>query len=676
MKSLNFIIIKLTVCLITGILIGFYFTIPLKYNISAFCTLMLALTLYYFLQNKKKTFLFGFIAYILMTLLGTLTVRLHNPKSFKNHYTNLIQLETDSTRNSLLKIKDVLKSGNFHDKYVVEILKIDNKIYSGTLLINIAKDSTLQPLKVGSVFMLNERLNTIPIPKNPYQFDYKSYLERQYIYHQIYTTNNSLFKIDYESKGVFSFASSIRETVNTKLKQFNFKDEELSIINALLLGQRKGIDKAIYENYINAGVVHILAVSGLHVGIVLLLLNFLLKPLDYLKHGKILKTLIILFLLWSFAIVAGLSASVTRAVTMFSIVAIAINWKRPTNIYNTLAVSMFILLLIKPLYIFDVGFQLSYIAVFAIVWIRPLLYNLWKPKLKILNFFWSIFTVTTAAQIGVLPISLYYFHQFPSLFFISNLIVIPFLGIILGMGFIVIILALLNVLPQFLADLYGDIISTLNYFIDLVAQQEQFLIKDISFNLLLLFPIYLLLITTVSYLKNSNYSRLVFVLISVLVLQASLSYKKYQSKSDSFTIFNKSRHTLIGREYNKQLTVYHNLNSDNIAEDYSIKNYKIARFIKSIHSDSILDFYSVRNKTLLVIDSLSAYNVKAIQPEYILLRNSPRINLKRLIDSLKPELIIADGSNYKSYVARWKETCKNEKLPFHYTYEMGAYIFK
>ncbi|TYA81458.1 ComEC/Rec2 family competence protein, partial [Seonamhaeicola marinus] len=230
------------------------------------------------------------------------------------------------------------------------------------------------------------------------------------------------------------------------------------IINALFLGQRQNIDRAIYTNYTNAGAIHILAVSGLHVGIIFLILNFLFKPIERLKKGYLIKTIFLLTTLWGFAVIAGLSASVTRAVTMFSIVAIAVNLKRPTNVYNTLAISIFVILLFKPLFIFDVGFQLSFLAVFAIVAIEPMLNKLWKPKNKLLKIYWQTLTVTISAQFGIIPISLFYFHQFPGLFFISNLVIIPLLGFILGFGILIILLASINVLPQFLADAFGFII--------------------------------------------------------------------------------------------------------------------------------------------------------------------------------------------------------------------------
>ena len=139
---------------------------------------------------------------------------------------------------------------------------------------------------------------------------------------------------------------------------------------------------------------------------------------------------------------------------MFTIIAIAMHLKRQTNIYNTLAISVFVLLLLKPNFLFDIGFQLSYLAVLAIVAIQPKLYNIYRPNYKVDTLFWNIFTVTLAAQLGVLPLSLYYFHQFPGLFFLSNLVIIPFLGIVLGMGIVILILASLSVLPEFLVNIY------------------------------------------------------------------------------------------------------------------------------------------------------------------------------------------------------------------------------
>ena len=154
-------------------------------------------------------------------------------------------------------------------------------------------------------------------------------------------------------------------------------------------------------------------------------------------------------LLWCFALIAGMSASVVRAVTMFSFVAVGLSFKRRKTILFSLISSAFLLLLVKPMFLFDVGFQLSYLAVFGIVWVQPKLANLFNCKYWFFRKVWSMCSVSIAAQMGVLPLSLYYFHQFPGLFFLSNVLIIPFLGAILMGGILVIILALSNMLPPF-----------------------------------------------------------------------------------------------------------------------------------------------------------------------------------------------------------------------------------
>jgi competence protein ComEC len=152
-----------------------------------------------------------------------------------------------------------------------------------------------------------------------------------------------------------------------------------------------------------------------------------------------------------FGIVAGLAPSVVRSVTMFSFVAIGQHLRRSVNIYHTLLGSILLILLVQPKFLFDVGFQLSYLALFFILWLHPLLSRLLEPKNKILKYIWEILSVSFAAQIGTLPLSLYYFHQFPGLFFITNLVIIPLTGFIMGLGVVVMVLAFVNLCPYFLS---------------------------------------------------------------------------------------------------------------------------------------------------------------------------------------------------------------------------------
>lgn len=676
MNLLNFNIIKLTFCLILGIVLAHY--LKLNQNLILLTTTVLLVAIgiiLLILKNKiDRLPFFGALTYLCMIGIGINAYNLQDQKTKISHYSHKI-LE-DKNNIFIFKVVGRLKSDAYNDKYIVKIKSINNQESSGKILINIKHDSLKSTLGIGDIVFASTIVNDIQKPLNPYQFDYRKYLELKQVYHQLYLNSDALKIITNNKTTIYGYADKLRVAINENLIEAGFKNDVLGIINALLLGQRQSIDKSIYNSYVNSGTIHILAVSGLHVGILLWILNFILRPFLYLRNGRILRPLIIIILLWSFAVIAGLSPSVTRAVTMFSIISIAMHYKRPTNIYNTLFISAFLILLFKPTFLFEVGFQLSYLAVFGIVSFQPILYKLWKPKFLIPDKLWQIFTVTLAAQIGVVPISLFYFHQFPGLFFISNLVVIPFLSLILGFGLFVIIMALLDGLNKTIVDVYSFIIELLNDFISWIAQFESFLLKDIPFTIFQVLLAYLIVVGAIQTYKKRVFKWLAICFIGVIGFQVIQLNTKHHSLSDVFIVFNKSRFTMIGQKLNSQLIVYHNLNSEKRKYDNVISNYKIGESISEVVEDSIQYLYNFQNNKILVIDSLGVYKNLSFKPDMILLRNSPKINLNRLIDNINPKLIIADASNFKSYVFRWKSTCEDKKIPFHYTNEKGALILK
>ncbi|WP_405292492.1 ComEC/Rec2 family competence protein [Algibacter sp. Ld11] len=674
MKILNFTIIKLTTCLVIGILTGYFFSIALMTALYFTLAASFFLGIAYFIAEKQffKTIWFGILAFISMISIGILTVNIHNEQNFTNHYTHHILNKNNQA--ITFRIREVLKSNTYYDKYVIDVLQVDTKPTKGKSLLSIKKDTINPSLNVDDIYSTKSSFNSLGYPLNPFQFDYESYLEKKYIYHQVSLKRHELFLINDNTHTVFGYANSTRQFINSKLKKYHFKPDELAVINALFLGQRQDLSEDIYNDYRNAGAIHILAISGLHIGVILILLNWSLKPMERLKFGKLQKAILILIILWSFAIIAGLTASVTRAVTMFSIVAIAKNLNRPTNIYNTLAISVFILLLLKPLYIFDVGFQLSYMAVLAIVYIDPMIYKLWQPKNKLLDIYWHTITISIAAQFGIAPLLLFYFHQFAGLFLLSSIIIIPPLAIILGLGIVVILMASLNILPLFLADFFGYIISGMNYIMSVISQQDSFIFNDVHFTTWHVLTSYLIIFSIIQICKNYKFSNLKWALLAVIGFQCALIYTNFRKPSNQFVVFHKSRFSMIGNTMQNKLSVAHDLDSTALLKNSTIKNYTVGHSINNIEHNKLQSIYLLKDKKLLVVDSLNTYHIKSFNPDYVLLRQSPKINLNRLIDSINPKYIVADGSNYKSYTKQWKAICKKRKLPFHDTHEKGAFI--
>lgn len=218
------------------------------------------------------------------------------------------------------------------------------------------------------------------------------------------------------------------------IKKTTLQDDSKALIMALVLGTKKELSDKRIQQYQRAGAMHLLAISGLHIGIVLLLLRFIVAPLKRIRYGTFLAAVLPIALLWCFALITGASSSVIRAVTMFSFLQIGLALKRNNIRIQGVWVSFVVLLFVQPRLLFDVGFQLSYAAVFGIVWMMPYWQRLFVKKHPLVRYVAVLIGLGSIAQLSVLPLSLYYFHQFPLLFWLSNLVLVPFLGIIIMFG--------------------------------------------------------------------------------------------------------------------------------------------------------------------------------------------------------------------------------------------------
>lgn len=299
-------------------------------------------------------------------------------------------------------------------------------------------------------------------PNNPFEFDYRKFMAGQQVMHQHFVGEGfqkiawlNEFPIEY-------FFVRLRVKILDQIDR-HFKDFQASqIAKALLLGQKKSLDRELSEAYATAGAMHVLAVSGLHVGIIYGFFFLWIKPYRLSVRKRICYLTIIILLIWSYALLTGMSPSVMRAATMFSLIGLAQMKSRSPSIYNAIALSALLLLVFDPQLIYAVGFQLSYVALSGILLIQPILVRLWLPGNRILEYIWQISTVGVAAQIATFPISSFYFHMFPVYFLLSNLIAIPGAFLIMSFGVPYMFLGQVNVLGEWLSKLTEIIIQLVN----------------------------------------------------------------------------------------------------------------------------------------------------------------------------------------------------------------------
>lgn len=656
---------------VTGILLGKNFSnefrdLHLAWIVCAVGILILILLRRFFpLIRSVELILFT----ILSSLLGFATIintDLRNSKNYIGKYLN-----NADEKIVVLQIVESLKGNKNFERYVTHVLEVEGHKTNGKVIVNFRKDS-IASTKIGSAFMVKVNMQPIQKPKNPYEFDYAGYLENQQIYHQVFLDFDEIQKINQFSETFIIRLQKFRNNLIRKLSKAGISKDEKAVISALLLGERTHLSTELRQSYINAGAIHILAISGLHVGILFMMFSFFLKPLNYFKHGKLISQFIVLLVLWLFAVIAGLSPSVVRAVTMFSFISVGLFLNRKNSVYHSLIASAFLLLLVHPRFLFEVGFQLSYTAVLSIVWIQPKLESLWKPKFKLVNYFWKLLTVSCAAQLGVLPLSLFYFHQFPALFFLSNVVIIPVLGALLGVGLFVLILVEFEIQAEFIVESYSKIIRLLNDFISYIAGFESFVIQNIYWSAGMMVTAYLALILFLKYIEKKTFHRLAFAaLVIVGFYMVLFSEVTMQQKQDEILVFHKNRSTMLGKIKGQHLEVF------GVSEDEKpvfLTNFTTSKGIDEVRFESELpNFFLVNQEILVVIDSLGLYNYAQVENPIVLLINSPKINLERMIQDVQPRLIIADGSNYRSYVQRWERSCLKSKTPFHDTSQKGAF---
>ncbi len=676
MKALQFPLTRITIAFILGILFV-SFTKPnpsTVFLLLAISTISCLITYFVSKSKIKYSFYFGIATYIVAFSIGGASQIIHTDSYEQNNYVDF-KNAFDNTHTFTLTVREKLKSSPTNERFVALLNSIDQKKVSGRILLNIRKDSSNHDFQIGDRLKITSTLYKSTSQKNPNQFDYQKYLENKQIYAQLYTDISELKVNSQTEKDIWYYTAKIRSRIIQNLEKSNFNKKELNVAVALIMGQRQDISPEIIRDYQYAGAIHILSISGLHIGFILLFVTFILKPFPNSKRGNFIKLIIILSSLFLFGILAGLAPSVLRSITMFSFVAIGQFLRRGSNIYHTLLVSMLLILLFQPSFLFDVGFQLSYTALFFIIWLQPLLAQLWTPKNKIKIYIWNILTVSFAAQIGTLPLSIYYFHQFPGLFFVTNLIVIPFLSFIMALGSLVMIFAACNWVPFYPSKVLEWSIYFLNKIISSIASFEQFILKDIPLNTMLLTTTYLVLITTVIWFKKPTGKKLLFALASILLLQIVTLKTKWDVQSqDEFIVYNNRKNTLMTARKGNKVTLYAN---DSLLKNFKnntlLSSYLCGNFSTLESKIRLENFIYFKGNKIVIIDSSASYPI-SIKPDIVLLTKSTKINLERLLAITKPKIVVADGSNYNTILKLWKATCAKNKIPFHATSEKGFYI--
>ena len=603
--------------------------------------------------------------------LGIFSNWIHRESNYANHY--LHYLHPDRVQQIEAVVREQLKTTSNYQRYVVHVTKLDQRPCRGKLLIN-CKSTTVHPvLPVGLPIQFEGIVQTNRKPLNPDSFDYSNYLNQKNICAQVWVSLYKLKKRNDFQRDIYYYADKLRSRIREHLDLSGCNPIAAAVFNALLLGQQQEIPTEITKDYQYAGVVHILSVSGLHVGFIIVMLRFLFRFFPQSRGMKITELLLSIMFLWAFAVIAGLAPSILRAVSMFSFVSIGLFLNRRSSNINALFVSAFLLLCVVPQAVFDIGFQLSYAALLFIFWLQPVLQKLYSPTSKIGLYIWENCTVSVAAQLGTLPISLYYFHQFPGLFLVANLLLLPLLTGIMSIGILSLVWLIVTVPPRFLINLLEWSIGLMNQFIHLLASFDSFVFEHIPCTFSMTVALYVVLFAGIYWLKNRQFLGLIYMGLAAIGLQLTVLFTLWGLRQEhEILVFHSPRYSALVERHGNFITAYTDLPLEKRKPLYS---YATAHFCRQIQFKKIPQTGMVNSRFICVLEPKHVPN-KIRAHSLLLLRQSPKINLDLLIQASRPKLIIADGSNYKSYIRRWKASCIQAKIPFHATGEKGFYTIR
>ncbi|SDD57346.1 competence protein ComEC [Algoriphagus faecimaris] len=400
------------------------------------------------LKSKSPTLLSG-LGYLQMLVLGFFCSLLHLQSS-----PDWSKSPVEKEYIAEVQNYDLIKPNSFENLLEIKFVKSDSQWLSasGKVLIYHQSNTMLEP---GELIWIQNPPEEIPAAINPYEFDYRGYLAKKDIRYRQFI-GNGFRRIDSSSGNSLRFwMAHWRQKMSTMLRETIPGERAQQIALALLLGQKQQLDRDTKKAYSEAGVMHVLAVSGLHVGILVGVLLLLIKPLRLSKRAKKGYLIGVLLIIWAYAMLTGMAPSVIRASVMFSLLTLGQLRERKPSIFNILAFSAILMIVFNPDVIFEVGFQLSYTAVAGIVLIQPLIARLWIPSNLVLEYLWQLAAVSIAAQLATFPLSVFYFHTFPTWFLLANMLVIPLTFVIMQLGIPLMILGWIPALGKILGFVLG-----------------------------------------------------------------------------------------------------------------------------------------------------------------------------------------------------------------------------
>lgn len=641
----------LLISLVLGILLQYYSE---NENISiAFISLgVIAILFSYFVPGREQfrwRWLFGAGAFSFVVGIGIISTSFRQTKSEYTFTDDVrtyqgIVINSPQEKPRTIAYKVYLPQ---EDKNIVCYFQKDSLLYN-----------TLNP---GDEFLFNGKIQPFKNLGNPDDFDYVRYMYNQGFVGSTYISAQDWMLAGKSNSSLFFVALNIRQQLLDFYKSLGFNDTEYSILSALTLGYQDSLSDDLLQGFRTTGTVHVLSVSGLHVGIIYLLISFLLGFIRKGTRYYWLKPLLIIVLLWGYAFVTGLPVSVVRASLMLTVFCIAEIVGKKHHSMNTLFIAAFLILLYNPFSLLDISFQLSFMSVLAILYLHPKLAGAFTIKNKIASSIWKLFALSLVAQLATFPICLYYFGTFPTYFFLANLLIVPLVSLITYAMFAIVFSKLFSLLlPDLEYYFFYLPVKILQFIVHLMTSTIHFfeglpfaLIEDVKISFADLVLVFTIIISILIFLIYKKTKALLLAMSVVCLLFVVHLYENLEVKPDNIIVYNRPYTTEIRWTEDKR--------------EYMLKT-------KDLTDDPKL--IELKNNRILVLSS-DIYRGKRTEAplriNYLVLVKDNSFSLYSLAQLMSFDCIILDASLSRYTRSRLTKECQKLKITYHDVVESGAF---
>jgi competence protein ComEC len=541
-------------------------------------------------------------------------------------------------------------------------------------LIYLKRDLSAESLNTGDVLLLSATMESIGVPLNPDGFDMRKYYNSRGVFLQTFCNPGKWKSLGYQSGfSLRRFAALTRDRLLDIFRKNNVTGQELAVASALLLGYINEIDRGLLKDYSVSGAMHILSVSGMHVGVIYIFLEFLLGFMNRRAGLMIIKAVILILLIWFYAMLTCLSPPVMRAAAMLTLVIAGKSMKRSPDILNILSASLFILLSINPFLILDIGFQFSYLAVSGIVLLYKPVYDLYTTRRWLPDKIWSLVGVSLVAQVVTFPLGLYAFHQFPNYFLLTNIVAVPFSSLIIYFGIFTLATGNIPVVSVISAKTFSFLVWLLNRMIQFVGGLPYAATTGVFIGSFDMVCLYVVITAFFSYFILKRKVFLFALLLAMIVLCSSFLVRKYERlrnfgfvvykdrNGPLYDFFSQGSHILIR---GIRPVAPDDFTLATLLNHYTVKGTEIhyCGYIQG-EWDSVVRkqapsflyrigrFVQFRGKRFAFVYEPPPKSISCrIRVDFLIIGGNQRLNIKEVIQHFDAGVIILDGTNSK-----WRE---------------------